>query len=106
MGVALDHLARDPLRDAADVEPPSLLGEAREEKDLEQKIPELSFERFGTVLVHRRERFVGLLQEERLEGLEGLLAVPGALPPQTVDEGDEAIEALGHARIIPGALPG
>ena len=89
-----------------DVEPAPLLREAREKDDLEQKISELALERLRAALVDGRQRFVGLLEQVCLQGFEGLLAIPGAILPQTVDQADQAIEALGHARIIPGGLPG
>ncbi len=98
--MALGHLARDPLRDVVGAEPAALLGELREEEDLEEQVAELVAQRARRALVERRERLVGLFEQVRLEGFEGLFPVPRAFAPQAGDERDEAIERFGHGRMI------
>ena len=105
MRVPLDHLAGDPLGDGAEVEPAAFLGQPREQEDLEEEVAELAGEGLRFALVDRREGFVGLLEKVGLEGVEGLLAIPGTVAAQPFDERGQAIEALGHARIITVGLP-
>ena len=94
--VALDHLARDALRDGVDAEPAALFGELREKEDLEEQVAQLVAQGLRGAAVERGERLVGLLEQVRLQGFEGLLAVPRALAPQAGDERDEPIERFGH----------
>ena len=74
----LVHLARDGLEVALS----SLLEQEREEVDLEEEVTQLAAQR----LVISRERGVGdlvcLLDRVRDDRPLGLLAIPGALPPQ------------------------
>ena len=50
--------------------------ELREEHRLEQEVAELLAQRRVVVAVNRRKHFVRLLQHERLERVDRLLAVP------------------------------
>ncbi len=98
VGMAVDHLLGDLAGDVADAEP-SLLGrQAREEENLEEEVSELVAQRVGGALVQGREHLVGLLEQVGTQRLEGLLAVPGALAAEPLDERVEPIEGLGHAR--------
>ncbi len=59
------------------------------EDDVEQQVAELALELVPVPLVDGIDGLVGLFDEEVLDGLVRLLAVPRAVTPETADDGDE-----------------
>jgi hypothetical protein len=119
VGVAAEHLVRDPLDDLPEAEGPPFLGDVGVEHDLQQQVTELAEELVVVLLVDGLGDLVGLLDRHGLDGLVGLLAVPGAATggPEAGDQLDEAGEEharldrsggggdLGHGAIVPSTAP-
>ncbi len=93
MGVTADQLVGDAADDVVDREGALLLGEPRQEDDLEQQVAELLAVLVRIVPVQGVQDLVGLLQEVAPERGVSLLAIPGAVAAQLrhdVVELDEA----------------
>ena len=78
MGVAADHFGGDGFNYIIKVEEVFLLVEIVEKNNLEKKIPQFLADVAGIVFIDCLEQFVGLLDKILLEGLGGLLFIPGA----------------------------
>ena len=63
---------------SATVKSPSLVRDLREEHDLEEQVAELLAQPGRVAAIERVERLVGLLEQERAERRERLLAIPRA----------------------------
>ena len=100
-----EELLGDGVGDAAEVEAPLLLGDARLEDDLQEEVAELLAMGLGVAPVDRLEHLVGLLEDVGAEGGERLLPVPGAPvgPPEAGHDGEEALDGVGgpaHRRFL------
>ena len=87
------------LQRVGDREMPGLGLELRQEHRLEHEVAELLAERVVVVAVDGLEHFVGLLEHERLQRVDRLLAIPRAAvrAAQRGHDLDEAGELLGGA---------
>ena len=73
-----DQLVGDRLDRIGDREASLLLADLRQEHRLEQEVAELVLERVVIAAIERVEQLVGLLQHERPQRLQRLLAIPRA----------------------------
>ena len=78
--------------------------ELGQEHSLEQKVAQFFAKRFVIVAIDRLEHFVGLLEHERLQRVDRLLAVPGtafrrAQRGHDLDEAEEFIRG-GHWHLV------
>ena len=78
MRMAADHLLRDRLDDAAEVEGARFLGDARVKDDLQQKIAQLLAQIDKIVALDRVGDLVGLLDRIGRDRGEGLRKIPAA----------------------------
>ena len=78
MRVPAYELGGDCLDGVGDREVALLVRDLREEHDLEEQVAELLAEPGGVAAVDRLERLVGLLEQERAQRLQRLLAIPRA----------------------------
>src|SRR5689334_20239850 len=75
--------------------------ELGEKHRLEDKIAELFAERRVVVAIDRLEHLVGLLEDKRLERVDGLLAIPGTSlrrpeGSHDLDQAEELVSGRGH----------
>ncbi len=77
VGVAADHLLADSLDHVVDAEAALARPELGLKQDLKQQVPELLAVLGRVIAVNGLQDLVGLLDQVGLEGLEGLLVVPG-----------------------------
>ena len=89
-------LAREPVEHVVNRKTSLLLGHFRIEEDLQQQVAELAGEFAPVAIVNGLDDLVSLFQRIRLDGIEGLLAIPGAAPrsPQALHDGDCAFETF------------
>jgi hypothetical protein len=80
MGMATDHLLDDPAHHVPGGKDAFLLGQAGEEHDLQQDVPELLAQRFGVARIERLEGLVAFLEQITPQGAPILLAVPRTSP--------------------------
>ena len=78
MRMAADHLLGDRLDDAAEIECALLLGHARVEHHLQQKVAELVAQIDEIAARNRVGNLIGLFERVGRDGREILLEVPGA----------------------------
>ena len=78
MRMPADHFAVDGFEGVGDVEVPGLGGHLRKEDDLQQQVAELLGELLPIARVDCVEDLVGFFEQVRLDGIEGLFAVPRA----------------------------
>jgi hypothetical protein len=94
MGVAGDHLRCDGLNHVCGGEVPALGGKLCVEDYLEEQVPQLFLYSRRVVRLDGLDELVGLLDEVGLEGLVGLLLIPGAALPELVHDAEEFLEFL------------
>ena len=109
--MAADELGGDLAQRVADGEAPLVGLELRQEDALEEQIADLAAQRVVIVAVDRVEHLVGLLEHERSQRLDRLLAIPRAAAgsAQASHDVDEALELAPRgsacgARPCPGRL--
>ena len=95
--MAVDHLARDRAGDLVEIEPATFPRQRGQEKDLEEEVAQLVPQRPGISRVQRVQGLVAFLQQIGLDRLGCLLPIPGAFPPQLLDERQQ----LGQRRHVP-----
>ena len=113
VGMAPDHLANYSLRHLVNVEGALRFGHLRQKDHLEQKVPQLVAKGRSVAAVQRLQGFIGFLQQQGLEGVEGLLPVPGATleTPQPIHQCDQLQKCLSfhgyglHGNSFQGPLP-
>src|SRR5215469_11814696 len=100
MRMTINQLGRKPVEHVVDGERSLLLRHFRIEKNLQKKIAEFARELVPIAIVDRFEDFVGLLKRVWLDGVEALLAVPGASArrAQPSHDRDGALEAFSGCR--------
>ena len=81
MGMPADHLGRDRLDDAAEIERALLLGHPRVEDDLQQQVAEFVAQLAEVAARDGVGDFVGFLDGVGRDGREGLLEIPGTAAP-------------------------
>ena len=101
-----DHLVDESAEDVTDCELLALGSDPGMEDHLKEKIAELLLERGGALGLDRFEHLVGFFEQEGLERLAGLFAVPRAppRPAKTVHDLEEPFKentgGLGHDRCL------
>jgi hypothetical protein len=94
--VAADELLHRGAHDVLELEGPGRgLGDLGVEDDVEEEVSELAPEVVPVLALDGVHSLVGLLDEEVADGGVGLLAVPGALPPEAADDRDVVGEEVG-----------
>ena len=90
------QLAREPVENVIDGKRSLLFRHLRIEEHLQQQVAEFAGEFVPVAIVDGFEDFVGLFQRVGLDGVEGLLAIPGAASrsPQALHDGDCAFETF------------
>jgi len=78
MRVAADEFGGDGVQRICHLESPGFSGDLRVEYTLEHHIPEFARQRIEVAPVQRLQGFIGFLQQERPQGLVGLLPIPRA----------------------------
>ena len=76
----VNKLAGEPVKNIIDGKRSLLFGHLRIEKHLQEQVAEFAGKFVPVAIVDRFEDFVGLFQRVGLDGVEGLLAIPGAAP--------------------------
>jgi len=93
MRVAADHLFRDRLHHAAEVERALFLGHARMENDLQQQVAEFVAQVDQVVARDRVGDLISLLQRIGCDRLEILLQIPGAARYRRAQRGHDLQQA-------------
>src|SRR5262249_37682311 len=92
-----------------EVEPSPPRSVPREKENLKEQIPQLLLHFFGRSGIESFQSLVAFLEQERLDRVGGLLAIPGALLSEFLDQGVQLPKRVGHRGIItgdPGGRPG
>ena len=104
MRMAADHLARDRLDDAAEVEAPFLLRHPRMKDHLQQQVAEFVAQVAEIAALDRVGDLVGLLDRVGRDGRESLLEVPRAAGPRRPQRRHDLDEAADIARWLHGEV--
>ena len=100
------QLARKPVQNVINGKCSLLLRHLRIKKHLQQQVAKFAGKFLPVAIVDGFENFVSLFQRVRLDGIESLLAIPGATPgsPQAFHDSDCAFETFAGRRHLATTL--
>ncbi len=96
MRMPIYQLAREPIENVINRKRPLLLGHLRIEKHLQQQVAEFAGKFVPVAIIDGFEHFISFFERVGLDGIEGLLAIPGTPPgsPQALHDRDGAFETF------------